>query len=184
MVALLPGKDLSTDSETKNVKVDSETSLDALLEVAETGDPAALFELGNRHAYGKGHPVNIRNALDLWYGAAQQGHAEAIFSIGLCYFLGGGVAKDIGQAMHLWRQAAANGSAESMFMLGIAYRNGEEMPQDYPQACKWLLLALSCDHPKAMEALHEMKDNITPEDRAEGIRLMQEWTRNPDSRLG
>ena len=121
-----------------------EVSLQDLQAAAERGDPAARFELGNRHAYGKGHPVNIRNALDLWYGAAQQGHAEAIFSIGICYFLGGGVAKDIGQAMRLWRQAAANGS---------------------------------------VEAMHEMKDNITQEDRAEGIRLMQEWTTNPDSRL-
>lgn len=158
------------------------SSLSSIQTAAEAGDPDALFELGNCHAYGTHTPINIRKALDLWMSAALQGHAEAVYCIGLCYALGTCVPHDTDTAVQMWFKAAASGCAKAMHALGICYLNGDGVPQSIPRAVMWLLLASTHSHPEAHAKLNELTLVISSEERKEGIRLMQEWMQTPAAR--
>ncbi len=108
---------------------------------------------------------------------------DVLFELGNRHACGAADRVNIRQALDLWRRAAAHGSSAAMYGLGIAYLNGEGVVQSYPHAIKWLLLAVTCDHPESTEALREMKGDVTADDHEEGFRLMQEWVENPASRL-
>lgn len=147
---------------------------------ADAGDPDALYELGNRHAYGSGGVrINIRKALELWMAAALQGHAGALYRIGVCYSLGTCVPRNTGTALQMWLKAAADGCADAMHTLGRCHQHGEGVPQSNPLALMWLLLASTHAHPEAEAALKELDATLTDDDRELGIRLMAEWLQKP-----
>lgn len=142
---------------------------------ADAGDPEAMYELGNRYAYGQGAPINIRKALDLWMAAALQGHASALYRIGLCYSLGTCVPQNTETALQMWHSAASGGSLEAMHMLGICHLHGDGVAKNMSQAVMWLLLASTHSHAESDAVLHELNLAITDEERDEAIRLMEEW---------
>ena len=77
----------------------------ALRKAAEQGDPAAQYELGRIHEYGKEGAVDFAAAAK-WYRlaaetgrqAARQGDAQAQLQLGRMYEYGHGVAVDYGAA--------------------------------------------------------------------------------------
>ncbi len=150
--------------------------LSTLQNAVDAGDPEAMYELGNRYAYGQGTPINIRKALDLWMAAALQDHAGALFRLGLCYSLGTCVPRDINSAIDLWRKAAAGGSRDAMHMLGVCHLNGDGVPKSKPEAVMWLVLAsTNYTHEEADSALYELNETLSDAERDEGVRLVTEW---------
>ena len=74
--------------------------------LADQGNNAAQFKLGQIYRDGKGVKQDYAAAVVLFTKAADQGNAQARYNLGLMYFLGQGVTQDYVQA-HKWLNLAA-----------------------------------------------------------------------------
>jgi uncharacterized protein len=75
---------------------------------AELGDPAAQYDLGERHHDGLGVGRDYTLALNWFMRAAAQGHAKAQLNAGLMLFLGRGSVPDRAEAVK-WLVLAVEG---------------------------------------------------------------------------
>src|SRR5690606_12520304 len=83
----------------------------ALREAAASGDPKALFEIGNRYAEGRGVPADMVEAANWYEKAAEEGLAPAQYQIGNLYEKGVGVTRDIAKAKTWYQLAEGQGNA-------------------------------------------------------------------------
>jgi uncharacterized protein len=84
------------------------------LERAESGDPAAQFQLGWCHEMGQGTPVDLEAACQWYRRAAAQGYPRAQYHLGLaCSYGAPGVAWDLAEACKWLMLAARNHLAEA-----------------------------------------------------------------------
>lgn len=101
-----------TDEVTETPVLTETTVLDKTKALAETGDAAAQFKLGNFYAEGKLVPNDFAEAT-LWYRkAAAQGYAEAMYSLGVIYSGGFSVPVDFAEA-YVWYCLAAKSGFET-----------------------------------------------------------------------
>jgi len=73
------------------------SELSQLRHLAEQGDPAAIFELGNFYYTGRqksGIAQNYRKAFKLFMRAAKLGHAASQHNVAVLYLRGQGVKQD------------------------------------------------------------------------------------------
>lgn len=118
-----------------------------LLEQAESGNPQAQFELGNRYLNGEGVEQDNFEALRWFTLAADRNNANAQYNIAVMYLNGLGVVKDQAQAVEWFIRAAENGDPPSQYTLGVLLFNGQlGVPQDVAQAYKWFTLAGAAGH--------------------------------------
>lgn len=123
------------------VTVPLEAGPAALREAAETGNPLALFEIGNRYADGRGLGADPRQAA-VWYEmAAEQGLAIAQYKVGSLYEKGIGVERDVNAAEGWYRLAAEQGNAGAMHNLGVLLAMGATGSADNEEAARWFLQA-------------------------------------------
>jgi TPR repeat protein len=66
---------------------------------AAAGDPAAQYDLGERHHDGLGVARDLTAALTWFLRAAAQGHGKAQLAAGMMLFLGRGTARDEAEAV-------------------------------------------------------------------------------------
>ncbi|MGH6890788.1 MAG: tetratricopeptide repeat protein [Dongiaceae bacterium] len=87
-----------------------------LLELAQTGDPVAQYELGGFYHYGRVSAVNFEKARAWYERAAKQGNAYAMLGLAAMYGNGEGVEQDkaaayrwlvLASSQHLDPEAAA-----------------------------------------------------------------------------
>lgn len=110
--------------------------------LAQAGDPAAQYRLGDLYAEGKGVAQNDAEAA-LWFErAAEQGEPMAQYNLGASYVEGTGVKKDVAAAAKWFRRAADQGVALAQLNLGLLYASGTGVPQDNVEALKWVDLAI------------------------------------------
>ena len=81
------------------------------LEKAMTGDPAALYDLGERHYDGRGVPLDYQKAAGWFAKAADAGHVKALTNLGLMSLVGRGLPKDRRKAIQFLEAAAQKGDA-------------------------------------------------------------------------
>lgn len=87
----------------------------ALLEQAESGDPAVWYDLAIRYLEGDGVERDPAQAVHWLEQAAEDGDLRAMDVLGRCYLLGSSGEKDPARAIELYRQAARPGpSARSV----------------------------------------------------------------------
>lgn len=123
------------------VTVPMEAGPAALREAAETGNPLALFEIGNRYADGRGTSADAEEAA-VWYEmAAELGLAIAQYKVGSLYEKGIGVERDVNVAESWYRLAAEQGNAGAMHNLGVLLAMGATGPADNEEAARWFLQA-------------------------------------------
>ncbi len=77
---------------------------------ALTGNPEALYDMGERCYDGRGVPRNDQAAARWFAQAATRGHAKAQANLGMMFILGRGVPKDIAAARRFLAQAAQQGN--------------------------------------------------------------------------
>lgn len=111
---------------------------------------------------------------------AAKGDADAQFTLGKNYEAGrGGLQRDFAEAGRWYRMAAEQGDVFAQASLGILYRFGKGVPQDYVQAYQWFYLAAAHSSGGEQESIAEMRDSLaahmTPEQKAEALRLAQSW---------
>jgi localization factor PodJL len=78
---------------------------------AESGDAAAMHNLGVYYFRGEGGPADFTNAAHWFKKAADAGVVESQYNLGLLYQSGSGVPRDLSQARHWFTKAAESGDA-------------------------------------------------------------------------
>ncbi len=116
---------------------DYQTAFAGFKKLAEQGDAAAQFNLGNMYAHGRGVPKDDQQAVAWFRKAAEQGYADAQNNLGLMYVNGRGVPKDEQQAVVWFRKAAEQGYASAQDSLGRMYGSGRGVSKDDQQAVVW-----------------------------------------------
>ena len=97
---------------------DYATALEKWQTLAETGDAAAQYNLGNLYGKGRGVAQDYGQARAWWEKAAAQGDADAQHNLGILYDNGWGIAQDYGQARAWYEKSAAQGNAIAQYNLG------------------------------------------------------------------
>jgi len=142
--AHMPGDRFGGAAEMRAALENCETDSQGLLSVSEEQEPPLdersadeCYRLGEEYYFGRGVPINYRQAADWYRRAADQGHADALFSLGVIYENGTGVQQDYKQAVQWHRKAAELGHARAQNSLGFKYDKGRGVPQDIEQAVYW-----------------------------------------------
>jgi TPR repeat protein len=120
---------------------------------------------------------NFQTTLEL----AEQGDLQAQLIVGGFYATGKGVPEDDSEAVRWFRLAAEQGNLSAYYSLAFSYSNGNGVPQDDVFAHMWANLAaagLPADHwlgRMAVALRDEAASRLTPDQRAEALRLAREW---------
>lgn len=122
-------------------KGDYATALRLYRSLADQGNAAAQYTLGNMYDYGKGVQKNGTEASKWYRLAAEQGYAEAQNALGFLCVLEALRTGDYTEAVKWYRLAAEQGDAHGQLALGNSYRDGLGVPQNYVEAAKWFLRA-------------------------------------------
>ena len=134
----------------------AEAMLEELREKAATGDPQALFRLGNCYSFGEGVTRDRKKAFALFEQSARAGCSDGMFNLAGCYRLGEGVAKDIQAAISWYRKAAETDPRFAFYALGEIYANGETGAVDREQAIHYLQLAWDSGNTSAYTLLRSL----------------------------
>lgn len=136
----------------------AEPDLIGLLKKAESGDPKAQVELGDRYLKGQGFPPSISEGVSWFRRAAENGYAEGQAALALMYEEGIGVSQDMDEAVRWYRKAADQGSAHALYTLGVIYADGKGVPRNPKEAAR-LFLQVAERSPGAVLRLITMFEN-------------------------
>jgi len=135
---------------------DYATALSEWRPLAEQGNAAAQYNLGNLYYDGKGVPKDLKKA-EYWYSKSSElGFADAQLTLGFMYANGQGVTQDCKRAIYWTHKAAEQGTAAAQTNLGNKYNEGKCVPQDYNQAVYWYTKAAEQGFDKAQNSLGGM----------------------------
>ncbi|WP_343528478.1 SPOR domain-containing protein [Sphingomonas sp.] len=139
---------------------------------AVAGDADAQFNLAQAYKLGRGVPLDPALAESWFRKAAAQGHVPAADNYGLALFQSGKRA----EAAPWLEKSVARGEPRAQLVLGTMLFNGDGVPRDYPRAYALMTLASQAGLKSASETLAQMDQYITPADRQQGTRLMQQYS--------
>jgi TPR repeat protein len=142
---------------------------------ADQGDAQAQYNVGLCYSNGHGVAQDYTEAVKWYRKAANQGYATAQYNIGVCCRDGTGAAQDYSEAVRWFRKAAEQGDAPAQNNLGACYTSGIGVIKDYVQAYKWDNLAAAQGVKIASQFLSTLEQSMTPEQIAEGQRLVREF---------
>lgn len=125
-------------------------------ELAASGDPAAMFNLGLMRENGEGVIRNYPQAAQWYRYAADQGHGEAQLRLGMLYEQGLGVPLELPRAAELYLAAAEQGVVAAQTRLGLLYRDGRGVLPDPAEARRWLDKAAAVGDDEALQAVLDL----------------------------
>jgi hypothetical protein len=131
-------------------------------------------------AYQRG---DYATAVQLWRAEVEAGDSNVQYDLGLAYLNGKGVAQDDTQAAEWFQKAADQGHPGAQFSLGEQYADGDGVPQNNTQAYLWYSLAaatldernVAANDNTAAQYRDALAAKMTPDQIAEGKRLVREW---------
>lgn len=148
---------------------------EAVLALAENGDPEAQFALGLAFA-GTGIRSDCAEAAQWFLKAAQQSHPKAQYNLGVMYLKGQGVPRDK-TLSRLWMSKAANlGDAGAQHEFGMREHrlsmdeHSEAALELKIEAYKWLLLAAAQGFPGSENGCNFVAMDLTHSAVIEGRR--------------
>jgi len=142
---------------------------------AVAGDADAQYNLGQAYKLGRGVPLDPALAESWFRKAALQGHYQAEDNYGLALFTDGKKA----EAVPWLEKSVARGEPRAQLVLGTMLFNGDGVGRDYPRAYALMTLASRQGLKSASETLAQMDQYISPEDRAKGVVLAQQYAAAP-----
>jgi hypothetical protein len=142
---------------------DFATALKEWQPLAESGDVAAMRNLGHLFRWGRGVKLDPARAA-LWYErAAERGFDRAQANLASLYLAGEGVAKDQRLAAKWFARAARQGHAIAQYDLGLMYEHGIGIGKDTMRALGLFILSAKSGHPMArtrvVNLMHGFKGN-------------------------
>lgn len=105
--------------------------------LAESGNAAAQYTLGQMYRHGRGFVPSMPEALPLLQKAAEANYSPAQIALGEIYSSGQGVEQNLQTALEWFKKAAASGNAKGQLQLGVFYIRIDE-GRDFAQAAEWL----------------------------------------------
>ncbi|MDG6078040.1 sporulation protein [Erythrobacter litoralis] len=135
---------------------------------AAMGDPDAMFNLGQAYRMGRGVETDTVKAEELYAAAAAKGNLRAADNYGILMYLRG----ERKAAFGLLQGAASRNDPRAYYLLGTAYFNGDGTERDWPRAYGYMTLASRAGLPQASDALTNMEENLPPEDKVSGLKLV------------
>ncbi len=149
-------------------------------ELADQGDPLALFAVGMLYQDGQGVAKDEAEAVRWFLRAAQKGNEGAQEVLYEAYMQGRGVPVDYAEAEKWMRPLAEKGYGMPQFFLAGLYLRKQNLIESY----KWLTLAkrqtLTSD--LASKGLENLRAKMSRSDVAEAERLASEWRPQPKQR--
>ena len=117
---------------------DYEKAVSLLEQAALSGNPKAVYKLGNCYINGRGVEKSEEKAVELWLEAAEQDYDEAYYQLGVTSF----EDEAYGDAVEWFQKAARKGNAKALYNLGICYSNGYGVEKSDAKASEvWLKAA-------------------------------------------
>ena len=134
------------------------TAMNAVRSKAETGDPAAEYELGVSLLGPKPTDSEFALAMPWFRRSAEQGYGPAEYIYGGIFR--DGRWKNPQQLVYWWTKAAEQGNLDAELWLGVFYEQGSNgVERDYQKALKWLSAAAKQGQPDAQVTLGQMYEN-------------------------
>jgi TPR repeat protein len=150
--------------------------------MAQAGDAAASYGMGQIYRLGHGVPYrDFEQAVRWFQRAAGRGSVPAQYELARIQFEGLVVPRDIDEMMFwLWR-AALSGHAESQVMLGAVYEYGEPgVAANFTEALKWYLIAARNGQAglrtRAQKLANRVRAKMTPDQMRAAGWLADQWT--------
>jgi TPR repeat protein len=139
---------------------DDEVSARLYRRQAESGDAAAMANLGRMYEEGRGGLAKSDVDAVLWYRrGAEAGNGQAMASLGLMYERGrGGLMKDLDEALRWYRKGADTGDRFAMYCMGRAHEMGLGGSSDRHEAMEWYRKAAASGFPPAAERLRTLQE--------------------------
>jgi TPR repeat protein len=129
--------------------------------MANEGNPAAQFRLGNLYYHGQGLPEDEVMAVFWWKKAAAHGNPEAMFQLAGAYLFGlqaGKFVADPDREAAVWYfQAASAGHVEAQYHLGLLFLAGKGVIESRKEAAHWFRKAAEAGHVEAKKALNSVE---------------------------
>ena len=154
---------------------DYRTAFAEWLPLAENGDAAASYNLGQLYRTGRGVTRDYARAAYWYRAAAERLHAPAQHNLAILYERGLGVPIDYGEARHWYRRAAEQGHGPAQFNLAVMYSIGQGVTRDLVQAHMWYGLAASQGDESAARNLAEIARRMSAEEIAQARALARDW---------
>lgn len=160
---------------------DEQGAIVTIRTLADSGYPAAQFEMARLNLAGQGMTQNVPEAVS-WLGqAADGGHVQAQFDLGNRYLIGAGVEPDDAMGITWLREAARGGHAEAIKRLGSIYEQaGLPMPDLVrpPQQAptRQMAAANAIKNPKAETESHEIAADRAIEQEPEPVQVEEAET--------
>lgn len=145
-----------------------------LLAAAAKGHMVAQFNLGLMSERGQSTPADPVAAIAWYEKAAEQNFPLAIQSLARCYLEGIGVVRNPAKAAEQLLRLAQNGDPDSQNMLGVLIGK-QEITGSQGEAYAWFAIAADAGQEEAKRNLGMAREKMTPEQIAEGERLIADW---------
>jgi len=113
---------------------------------ADSGDPTAQLELGQRYDTGLGVQQDFDEAMAWYHKASTNGVVEAKYNIGVLYDRGRGVEANPNEAMKWYLEAAEAGDCWAENNIGFLYAQGRGVERDDDEALRWYRRAAEKGH--------------------------------------
>lgn len=130
-----------------------------LLILAEEGDPAAQFAIGQRLSFGEGVGSDSAQAASWYERAASAGNADAMVNLAALFRHGRGVPLDPARAAAWLERALPKDGLFAAFELGQMYAAGDGVSKDRERAERLFQTALENGHPEARKALRLLRES-------------------------
>jgi uncharacterized protein len=138
--------------------------------LAIKGDADAQFNLAQAYRFGRGVPLDMRQAEDWYRKAATQGHTQAEDNLGLIMFQNGNTQA----AMPIIERSANRGDPRAQYVYGTALFNGELVQQNWPRAYAYMTRASAAGLSSASAAMAQMDQHIPLEQRQQGLSIARQ----------
>jgi len=117
---------------------DGSKSFEQCCQDADSGIPAAQYELSVRYALGSGVERDEAKAAE-WCQKAAAEYPDAQFELGYKYYTGnqGVTQPDYAKALEWYKKAADSGYAEANYKIGVMYQYGEGVKQNDVKALEY-----------------------------------------------
>ncbi len=135
--------------------------------LAIAGDSEAQYNMGQAYRFGRGVPVDLRQAEDWFRKSSMQNNMQGKAAYGIVMFQNGKRA----EALPYLEEAAGHANPNAQYIYGTILFNGDLVERDYPRAYAMMTRASASGIRAASSALVQMDRVIPLAERTRGLAL-------------
>jgi localization factor PodJL len=157
-------------SEGSGVTRDPAKAIEWLRRSAQSGFPAAQYQLGTLSERGGDGIARDPAQARVWYEkAANNGNNKAMHNLAVLHAEGVGAPQNLAEAAKWFQRGAEHGLTDSQYNLGILYERGMGIAVNKAEAAKWFAIAAAQGDADAAGKLQAMKSTMSPAEAAQAL---------------